>query len=903
MRSAPSPSTRVRLVGVERIGVPVRPETLNHYRVLRTLGSGGMGEVYLAEDTKLHRNVAIKVLLEDAAEDHDRRERFAREARAVAALSHPNIVTIHSVEEDAGRLFLTMEYVDGRPLTEVIPSNGLPLDKLLAIAIPLADAVAAAHERGIVHRDLKPANVMIAADGRVKVLDFGLARLRADPAGQAATMTHISGEGRILGTAAYMSPEQAEGRPVDARSDLFSLGILLFEMATGERPFTGDTNMSVISAILRDAPPSISAIRPDVPRELGRIIKRALQKDPEQRYQTAKDLRNDLRLLKAELDSGELAAPAPVAVRPRRRPAGLWWAAGAATLVLVVLAGAVGHLPWRPASPMPRLFERFDVRKLTTDGDVGTCAISPDGTYVAYSVFDKDGQTLRMRQPATGAETVIVPRRSVVYVGLTFSPDSQYLYYVTASESPGALYAYFISPVRGRLFRVPSLGGSPTELTDDVYGMVGLSPDGKRVAFYRVDARDQVALVRSNVDGSEAKVLATRELPQRFVATGPAWSPDGRTIAAPFDSDQGASISTLSADDGKETAPPIHDLWGMIQQVAWAPDGSGLFLAAAHQSSTWGFQIWFASYPDGTPRRVTNDANNYFGVSVSRDARSLVVLDSEWPTNLWVGLPGRPGAISQVGSPGDGFFGVAWSPDGRLLFGTRDFDIGVCDADGDNRHILTVDQHNNRFPATTRDGRHIFFRSWREFGTSPMWRMNRDGGDVRAVTRGPGGDRLTVSPDGKWVFYVSPGVGGRARIWKVSSDGGTPEPVTDRVSMVAVSPDGRLLAGPRKTPGAPASVSVLSFDGGSEIASFDAPPGVTEIGTVRWTSDGQSLLYSGTVNGVSNIWIQHLRGGRSTRTTDFTDEYIQDFDSAPDGRLAIARLHISQNILQLSVVK
>ncbi len=882
----------------------MRPESLKHYRVLDRLGAGGMGEVYLAEDTKLHRNVAIKVLLEDAAEDPARRERFGREARAIAALSHPNIVTIHSVEEDAGRLFLTMEYVDGKPLTDVIPRGGLSLDKLLAIAIPLADAVAAAHERGIVHRDLKPANVMVAADGRVKVLDFGLARLREDDAQQAATMTaQITGEGRILGTAAYMSPEQAEGRVVDARSDLFSLGILLFEMATGERPFTGDTTMSVISAILKDSPRSISAIRPDVPRELARIIKRALQKDPEQRYQTAKDLRNDLQLLKAEFDSGELAAAAPGAARPRRRPVGLRRAVGAATLVLAVLAATFGYRAWRPAPATSRPFERFDVRKLTTDGDVGTCAISPDGTYVAYSMFDKDGQTLRMRQLATGAETVIVPRQSVVYVGLTFSPDSQYLFYVTASESPGELYAYFISPVRGRLFRVPSLGGSPTGLIDNVYGMVGLSPDGKRAAFYRVDARGRVALVTSNVDGSDAKVLATREQPRQFVATGPAWSPDGRTIAAPFDGDQGASISTLSADDGKETAPPIHALWGMIQQVAWAPDGSGVFLAAAHQSSNWMFQIWFASYPDGTARRVTNDANNYFGVSVSHDARSLVVLDSEWPTRLWIGAPGHPAGFSQVGSPGDGFFGVTWSPDGRLLFGTRDFDIGVCDADGANRRILTVDQHNNRFPAATRDGRHIFFRSWRDFATLPLWRMNRDGGDVRAVTELPGGERPTVSPDGKWVFHVSWDSGGRTRIWKVSADGGKSELVTDQVSMVAVSPDGRLLAGPHKTPGAPDRVVVLSFDGTNEIASFDAPPGVTGIGTVRWTSGGQSLLYSGTANGVSNVWSQHLRGGPPARITDFTEQYIQDFDNAADGRLALARLQISQNILQISAVK
>ena len=293
-------------------------QRLGPYEVLGKLGEGGMGEVYRAHDPKLKRDVAIKVLPRDTAGDADRRARFEREAQAVAALNHPNIVTIHSVEEADGVLFLTMELVEGQSLDALITTGGLPLARVLALAIPLTDAISAAHQKGITHRDLKPANVMVTADGRVKVLDFGLAKL-VEPspiaAGVSELMTRLlTGEGRIVGTVAYMSPEQAEGKPVDHRSDIFSLGVMLYELATGERPFKGDTHVSLLSSILRDTPRSVTELKPAAPRELSRIIKRCLVKDPEYRYQSAKDLRNELRELQEE---GHGANQEPPAIESR----------------------------------------------------------------------------------------------------------------------------------------------------------------------------------------------------------------------------------------------------------------------------------------------------------------------------------------------------------------------------------------------------------------------------------------------------------------------------------------------------------------------------------------------------------------------------------------------------------
>src|SRR4051812_25714496 len=294
-----------------------------------------MGEVYRAHDPRLGRDVAIKVLPAAFARDSERLRRFEQEARAAAALNHPNIVTIHSVERADGIRFLTMELVEGQPLSTLIQRGGMPLDQLLGVAIPLADALAAAHDKGITHRDLKPANVMVGADGRVKVLDFGLAKLRQSSLGAGGLTTMATedqtGEGRILGTVAYMSPEQAQGKTIDHRSDLFSLGVILYEMASGRRPFTGDTSVSIISAILKDTPPSITDLRATLPREFGRIVRRALTKDPDRRYQTAKDLRNELDELKQSIESGELAAGAPTASAPvvRRFPS---WIVAAATI-------------------------------------------------------------------------------------------------------------------------------------------------------------------------------------------------------------------------------------------------------------------------------------------------------------------------------------------------------------------------------------------------------------------------------------------------------------------------------------------------------------------------------------------------------------------------------------------
>jgi serine/threonine protein kinase/tetratricopeptide (TPR) repeat protein len=337
--------------------VMVLGQTLGHYKILEKLGAGGMGEVYLAEDTTLKRQVALKVLPQDLAASQERLDRFQREAETLAALDHPNIVTIYSVEAAGVRAghppskaptetihFLTMQLVNGKPLSEMISKGGMPLERIFDIAIPLADALAAAHEKGIVHRDLKPANIMVTDNGRVKVLDFGLAKLRQPETGAELTKARtepLTEEGRILGSVPYMSPEQVEGRELDPRTDIFSLGVILYEMATGERPFHGNSSVSLLSAILKDTPREVDGLRTHLPHHLARIIRHCLEKQPGRRFQSALDVRNELEDLRRE-ESSESNVQTPSTVRPEVSAARKWRMAAAAVLVLVAVT--VGYL-------------------------------------------------------------------------------------------------------------------------------------------------------------------------------------------------------------------------------------------------------------------------------------------------------------------------------------------------------------------------------------------------------------------------------------------------------------------------------------------------------------------------------------------------------------------------------
>ena len=447
-------------------------QTLSHYQIQEKLGEGGMGVVYKALDTHLNRPVALKLLPADKVSNPERRKRFVQEARAASALNHPHIVTIYDIASHDSNDFIAMEFIQGKTLDQLQHRKNLPLVDTLKYSVQIADALAKAHAAGIVHRDLKPSNIMVTEDGRVKVLDFGLAKLVEpdQPNEDASTRTlqeaaPKTDEGAIVGTAAYMSPEQAEGKKLDGRSDIFSFGSVLYEMSTGRRAFQGETKLSTLSAILREEPKPASELAPAVPRELEKIIQRCLRKDPERRYQSMKDVKIALEELKEESDSGQLIA----VPQPQRNPRRRWMLAAVAAVVLLGAAGAA--LWWRPA-PTPAPVE-WRLRPLTADSGLTTTpALSPDGKLVAYaSDRASNGTNLDLWvQPLTeGSRPIRLTQNPADDMVPSFSPD-------------GGQIAFFSSREGGGIYLIPAFGGEERLL---VRGgrYPRFSPDGRWIAY------------------------------------------------------------------------------------------------------------------------------------------------------------------------------------------------------------------------------------------------------------------------------------------------------------------------------------------------------------------------------------------------------------------------------------
>ena len=885
--------------------------SIGHYHIVESLGKGGMGEVYVAEDTRLGRRVALKVLSRDLAIDADRRERFEREARAVAALNHPNIVTIYSVEEADGVPFLTLELVEGRTLDALIPPGGLPVDRLLAYAIPLADAVGAAHQRGITHRDLKPGNVMISDDGRVKVLDFGLAKLKESNASLAASLPtqELTGEGRIVGTVAYMSPEQAEGKPVDPRSDVFSLGVVIFEMATSQRPFKGDTQVSLLSSIIKDTPSSLTDIRTELPRDLGRIVRRCLSKDPEDRYQTAKDLRNDLRALKEDLSSGAVAAAmSDVHALPAgpRAAAKQRYVTMAVAGIAALSVAAAAFVYWSgdarqpgaasPANAQP--FASVSLNRLTTTGTAGLAAISDDGRYVAYVITEQGKSGLWLRQVATTSNVAIVPPADVRFHGVTFSPDGNHVYY--SFYPAGELF--------GSLWQVPVLGGRPRRILEDVDADISFDPSGSRFAMVRNNARTrETALIVSDTNGSNVKTLVTRKPPNRFNVDGVAWSPDGRSIAAAVNRAEALKVDVVLVDatSGQETVLGNH-VWRNISKVAWLPDGNSLLINAQDADGESSAQVWLLSASGGEPRRITNDLSNYAGLSLTADGKSFVSVRSERRSRVWIvdAAGGESRVVSSGAGADDGVNGLAWTADDRLVYtsasaGNRD--IWIMDADGRNRVQLTSDTASDSWPALTSDGRRIVFVSERD-GARGLWVMGTDGGEQRRIGSVTVNSEPSLSADDKWVYFTAAG----GRNFQIGIDGGEPvplevsasaggaaKPLPEGFHQPVSSPDGRMIAGhynSREPRGE--RIAVVPLDGGAPRLFSNVPV------PAEWSGDGRSLLYLVARDGATNLWRQPIAGGPAVALTRFSDEMIYRFSSSPDQkRWAVVRGTVASDVV------
>jgi len=878
-----APSSSITLAAGTKVG---------DYEVKSLLGAGGMGEVYRARDARLGRDVAIKVLPSFLCTDSERLRRFEQEARAAAALNHPNILAVFQMGTYEGSPYMVSELLEGETLREQITRGRMTIRKAIDYGIQIARGLAAAHEKGVVHRDLKPENLFATKDGRVKILDFGLAKLtqpQSSSEHDAPTLTEGTEAGVVMGTVGYMAPEQVRGEAADHRADIFAFGAILYEMLAGKRAFQEPTSPETMTAILNEDPPGISQATTNVPPALQRVVHRCLEKNPEQRFQSASDLAFALDTLSEP--SSNAAGNAVSALRRRNLRFGI----GA---LLLVLAGITWGVYYKLATVVP--FQRTLITRLTTSGKVTMAVISPDGRYVAYVTGEAEfggRETVWVRQVGAGSEVQIVPPADARYVGLTFSRDGDFLY-VTQSES--------LDSSIGILYKMPVLGGTKKKMIVDVAIRPGFfvnpvtpSPDGKRVAFLR-DSKptSETALIVANEDGSGERQLAARKMPNSFAGMV-AWSPNGKTIATVVgDTDEAgveyASLVEVSVQGGAER-PVTQKRWRNIVDLAWLPDGRGLVVDAQEQN--YGpVQIVYVSYANGDVRRITNDLNYYLNVSVTANSRIVATTHFEYSYDVWIASVGAVDDAKPITSDGRAS-GATWSPDGRIV--DFNFEIGsirLMGSDGSNPKQLTSNtEGTNQYPRVSSDGHYIVFVSDRA-GSEQIWRIDSDGNNPKQLTDSPFQEPgLDCSPDGKWVLYSK--VGPEKGVWKVPMEGGNPVRLSDRdAHRPAISPDGTMIAYAYKDASEhpPRGIAIMAFEGGTATKHFD----ISRPSVFRWAADGRSLLYTNRQGGVDNIWSQSMGGGTPRQITHFKSDLIGSFDLSRDGkRLVISRGATKQDVV------
>ncbi len=893
-------------------------DTFGSYTILDLLGRGGMGEVYLARDSRLGRRVALKLLPDHLAADRKLNERFQQEARAAAAISHPQVAHIYEVGEIDGQRYIAMEYVEGATLRKRLRDvEPLPTVEALKLAAQVAAALGSAHASGIIHRDIKPENIVVRPDGLVKVLDFGLAKLNPTHAateGEEEQHHHTTTQGLILGTTRYMSPEQARGLSVNARTDVWSLGVVLYEMLCSSPPFDGLTNSDIIAEILKSEPPEL--VEPDskLHPSLRELLRRALSKNPAARYRTAAEMHTDLQHLLKELAARNEAnttihnaksTGSPVHATANVRPSPLKEFATLRNVIIAVavVASLVGlyltqfrrsvatHTqPAANAPPTP-----LSLTRITHSGRAVSAAISADAKQIAYAMEEAGRQGIWVRQIATGATKQIVepsPTNDFGGVGMSFSSDGNSLYYgVYEKES-----------LSGTLYRVSLEGGAPERLATQIDSPVSFSPDGREMV-YLIVTDDYERLIVANADGGEQKTIVERTRPEFISHDGwPSWSPDGRTIAFAAGTRDGKRrmhvvlFDVASRTEKILTAQPRHE----IRQVAWLPDGNSLVMTAADEGDT-AEHLYRVSYPQGEVAPLTNDFYDYAGVSIARYAASLVTVAAEDTAQIWTLEEAENGRLEthgrQVSYGKNDRQGVAWTPDNRLVYGSDasgNFEIWTMAADGSDSRQLTFDPAFDTDPDVSPDNRYIVFSSKRT-GVYNLWRVSIDSGDPVRLTNGIGEYYPQVSPDGRWIVYHRFVPGDPTAVWKVSIEGGAPVQLTTKPSTrAAVSPDNGWVASTyRETVEAPFSIGIYPLAGAPDanIKMLKPLDGAQLFVPLRWSSGGRAIIYVVRKDGVDNLWSHAVDEAAAPRQlTRFTSERIYAFDFSSDGkRLALAR--------------
>jgi serine/threonine protein kinase len=855
------------------------------YEIIHRLGEGGMGRVYLAMDTRLGRRVALKFLAPDLVADRTSLLRLVQEARAASALNHPNILTIYDVGEFDGEHFIASEYVEGITLRVALEDGLINSHSAVEIACQAASALSAAHAAGVIHRDLKPSNIMLRPDGYVKIIDFGLAKrvVSTSEETQMIQAEELTRPGTTLGTASYMSPEQARAEPVDARTDIWSLGIILYEMLAGRRPFEGQTQSHVIVAIQDQPLPRVS--ERIVSPKLRTVLERSLAKKPSERFSSAGEM---LQYLQETVESAHPTKPifhltAPLSAAPPGRVKLM--SAGALLLVLAI----AGVIAWRYLQ-QPEWFHLEPVRQLTFNGRTQLATLSPDGKYLAYVVGQADGQqTLYLRQIDSPADEIKIEPKEIAYRGLTFSPDSQSLYIVEKENSD-----------IGRLYAVPLIGQVPAHATlSHVDGPISFSPSGDKFAYVNVESADQ-RLIVANRDGQNVHVLLS--LSGVAMLLRPAWSPDGRRIAVMLFRERsqaaGEAILDVVKLNGTETRLVMPG-WERVGHLRWTPDGKSILTDVgthADPNTQQIHQVWVAK---GTDRALTKDLSSYKYVSLSNDGREITAVKTDSKASIWVSEPGDlthgeifPGQAERHPS-------LAWTDSGHLVVDSRRtgfVNFALLDLHGRTFNAFTNEKQAEQsavvIPGT--NGKSIVLSSNRS-GEFHIWRFDSDANRWQQLTNGNSYEvSPSVSPDGKWVVYVAQAQA-QSHLMRVPIKGGTAEQVgTYAAEQPEISPDGKSIACFLYDPaGKTWGVAIIPFVGSGK------PHTLSEDSTsFRWSPDGKSLTIVRTdANGISNLWRVPLNGDAPEQLTHFDDLSILGLAWSPSGdRIALLRAQIGADV-------